>query len=293
MKKSILITGTSGFIGKNLKEQLNGKYTIYAPSHSELDISDKTTLDKFFKEHKVDVVIHTANCNNTKRHADEYEVIKCNLKMFYNLADLQEHYEKLIYFGSGAEYGKARSLDFVAEEQFGAVIPEDAYGLSKYVMARHALNSDKIYDLCVFGVYGKYEEWHRRFISNAICRAMNHMPVTLSRDALFSYVYIDDLVNITDWFIENTPKYHRYNVINSRNEAVTLLALAQIVKDCFDGVPEIVVAQEGKKDAYTASGARLLQELKDFSFTEPNEGIALLKDYYISNKHLIDTSKLV
>lgn len=293
MKKSILITGTSGFIGKNLKEQLSDKYNLYAPSHVELDLLDMAALQDFFTNHKIDVVIHTANCNNTKRHTDEYEVIKCNLKMFYNLADLQDHYEKLIYFGSGAEYGKARSLDFITEEQFGEVIPDDAYGLSKYVMARYALKSDKIYDLCVFGVYGKYEEWHRRFISNAICRAMNHMPVTLTRDALFSYIYIDDLVMITDWFINNTPKYHRYNIVNSVNEGVTLLELAHIVQEQFDGIPEIVVAQEGKKDAYTASGRRILQEMKDISFTEPNDGIALLKEYYMSNNHLIDTSKLV
>ena len=262
MKKSILITGASGFIGKNLKEQLSDKYTLYAPSHNELDISDKNQLDKFFCNHKVDVVIHTANCNNTKRHAEEYEVIKCNLKMFYNLADMQDNYEKLIYFGSGAEYGKA-------------------------------INSDKIYDLCVFGVYGKYEEWHRRFISNAICRAMNNMPVTLTRDALFSYVYIDDLVRITDWFIHNTSKYRRYNVVNSQREGVALLTLAHIVQDNFNKMPEIIVAHEGKKEAYTGSGKRIASEIKGLVFTEPDEGITLLKEYYLSNKHLIDTSKLV
>ena len=38
--KNILITGGSGFIGKNLREQLQGKYNIYAPSHSELELLD-------------------------------------------------------------------------------------------------------------------------------------------------------------------------------------------------------------------------------------------------------------
>ncbi|MDE5872791.1 MAG: hypothetical protein K2H07_02640, partial [Lachnospiraceae bacterium] len=98
---------------------------------------------------------------------------------------------------------------------------------------------------------------------------------------------------ITDWFINNTPKYHRYNIVNSVNEGVTLLELAHIVQEQFDGMPEIIVAQEGKKEAYTGSGKRILQEIKDISFTESNEGIALLKEYYMSNNHLIDTSKLV
>jgi len=36
----ILITGGSGFIGKNLVESLSRKYDIDAPAHSDLDFLD-------------------------------------------------------------------------------------------------------------------------------------------------------------------------------------------------------------------------------------------------------------
>ena len=42
---------------------------------------------------------------------------------------------KLINFGSGAQYNKARDLVKVKEDTIGTVIPKDDYGYSKYVMS--------------------------------------------------------------------------------------------------------------------------------------------------------------
>ena len=39
-EKSILITGSSGFIGKNLAEKLSALYKVYAPKTDELDLND-------------------------------------------------------------------------------------------------------------------------------------------------------------------------------------------------------------------------------------------------------------
>lgn len=277
-KKQILLTGSSGFIGRNLREYLEHDYTLYAPTHNELDLLDKNSVEKFFEKNRIDIVIHTANCNNTKRSVSEYEVIRSNLCMFYNLASCQADYEKMIYFGSGAEYGKNRDLKDICEEDFGAVIPEDAYGLSKYVMAQEALKSEKIFDVCIFGVYGRYEEYNRRFISNAICRALAGMPITLSQNAMFSYLYMDDLSKIIHWFIENKPQAHRYNVTS--DAPISLLELAKTVQQEFDDIPEILVRQKGWKYAYTGSSWKLLSEMGSFRFTSPDIGIRLLKNYY-------------
>lgn len=277
-KKQILLTGASGFIGKNLQEWLKHNYTLYAPTHDELNLLDKHSIEEFFQKNKIDVVIHTANCNNTKRTVSEYDVIRSNLCMFYNLVSQQANYEKMLYFGSGAEYGKNRDLKDVCEEDFGSVIPEDAYGLSKYVMAQEALKSEKIYDVCIFGVYGPYEEYNRRFISNAICRAIVGMPITLSQNAMFSYLYMDDLSKIVPWFIENKPREHRYNV--TPDASISLLDLAKMVRQEFDDIPAILVQQEGWKHAYTGNSQKLLLEMGNFPFTSPNIGIRMLRKYY-------------
>lgn len=287
-KKRILLTGASGFIGRNLQEWLKHDYTLYAPTHDELNLLDRNSVEEFFKKNRTDIVIHTANCNNTKRTVSEYDVIHSNLCMFYNLVSQQTNFEKMLYFGSGAEYGKNRELEDVCEEDFGSVIPEDAYGLSKYVMAQEALKSEKIFDICIFGVYGRYEEYHRRFISNAICRAIVGMPITLSQNAMFSYLYMDDLSRIVHWFIENKPREHRYNV--TPDTPISLLDLAKTVRREFDDIPEILIRQEGWKHAYTGNSRKLLLEMGNCRFTSPDTGIKILKNYY--EKIRIDDSCL-
>lgn len=287
---NILITGATGFIGKNLKNYLQKKYILFAPSHGELDLLDTESVGQYLLNNHINIVIHTANKNNTEKSATEYEVLDCNLRMYYNLIKYREHYQKMIYFGSGAEYGKNQDLNNISESKFGDVIPGDPYGFSKYIMAQEALHSENIYDLCLFGVYGRYEEWQRRFISNAICRALFKRPITLSQNALFDYLYIDDLIKIVEWFLENTPKYHRYNI--TRGDSVSLLDLAQLVNKCFHDELDIEIAKPGWKYAYSGSNELALAELGNLSFTDFEISIQELIRYYEKNKNKIDPNKL-
>jgi GDP-L-fucose synthase len=48
--KMILLTGGSGFIGRNIKESyLAGKYDITAPRSAELNLIDADSVDKFLR----------------------------------------------------------------------------------------------------------------------------------------------------------------------------------------------------------------------------------------------------
>ena len=68
----ILITGGSGFIGKNLCEYLQEKNDLIVPTHDELDLLDDTTVQVYLRNNPVDVIIHAAGKpghRNAKRHA--------------------------------------------------------------------------------------------------------------------------------------------------------------------------------------------------------------------------------
>ena len=64
--KTVLLTGSSGFIGRNILPVLQEKYNILAPKRAELNLIDKNSVDEYFKNHKIDVVINCAASNPAK-----------------------------------------------------------------------------------------------------------------------------------------------------------------------------------------------------------------------------------
>lgn len=158
-------------------------------------------------------------------------------------------------------------------------------------MAKACLNQKNIYELCLFGVYGKYEEWERRFISNAICRALKGMDITLHKNVYFDYLWVDDLIKIISFFIEkDNLRYKRYNVC--RGEKVDLYSLAVQVKKTLDSECSILVGEPGWKREYTADNNRMLNEMNGLSFTKLEVTIAELCEYYKEHLSEIVTEKL-
>lgn len=58
--KKILVTGASGFFGCRIVDFYNGKYEICAPTHDEMDITNKESVMNFFEKNTPDIVIHCA-----------------------------------------------------------------------------------------------------------------------------------------------------------------------------------------------------------------------------------------
>src|SRR5437763_1861590 len=58
----ILLTGGSGFIGRNLSDHISRDHNVLAPTHSELDLAGNLAADAWFRAHEVDAVIHNAIC---------------------------------------------------------------------------------------------------------------------------------------------------------------------------------------------------------------------------------------
>ena len=144
---------------------------------------------------------------------------------------------------------------------------------------------DNIYNLRLFSVFGKYDDWRYRFISNACCKAVLNMPITLKQNSVLDYLYIKDLVKLTKWFIENKPKNNVYNLCSGN--VFDCKTLAEKIKYISSKDLDIEIIDLLKKPEYSGDNTLLLNEIKDFKFTPIDKSIESLYNYYNLNKKII------
>jgi UDP-glucose 4-epimerase len=282
MTMRILITGGSGFIGRNLAEQLAATYEVSAPSSGELDLLNENAVRDYLSTSRFDVIVHAATTRSNRRLAAPPDMLDRNCRMFFNLVRSQGRFGKMIHFGSGAEYERFQLPARVKEDYFDTRVPRDPYGFSKYICAKYIERSDRVVNLCLFGVFGPYEDYTVRFISNACCRALKGLPIVLRQDIVFDYLYIKDLVKITRWFIENNPRHKTYNVSTGRPMALTKLAriVARVSAQVSGRNPDISVMTEGMGPEYSADNSRMLAEMGGYQFWDLEDSIRDMYTWY-------------
>lgn len=277
-------------MGKNILEQIGSRYEFLVPGHLELDLLDQMAVENFLSQNKFDVVIHAANVGGKRSEAGMKGVFEANKKMFLNLAEHADKFGKMVFFGSGAEYGKQRPIAKVKESDFGQVKPEDEYGQAKYFASEYIASAENITSLRLFGVFGKYEDCTSRFISNAICRAIFGLPIVMNQNVFFDYLYVHDLVRITDYFISHSSTEKFYNV--GTGTPVDLLTVAGMVKKISGKNLEIQIKNPGLNKEYTCDNSLLLKEIPGLQFTSLELAIRDLYEWYEKNQGSINKELL-
>jgi UDP-glucose 4-epimerase len=287
----ILITGRDGFIARSLSENFGSDFSVISANRETLDLIDPVEVSNYLKRNSFDIIIHAATYDAAPSFSikDPERVLENNLRMFFNIVRCQGDFGKMIYFGSGAEFSKDHWKPKMKEDYFDTHIPTDQYGFSKYIMSKYTLLSHNIFNLRLFGVFGKYDDWRYRFIPNACCQAVLDMPVTINKNAVFDFLYIDDLSKIVKWFINHQPSHHIYNVCSGK--AFEFKKLAETIVDISGKDLEIIIKTDGPGKIYSGDNSRLLAELKGFQFTPIKQSINELYGWYEQNLHLIDKDK--
>lgn len=288
---NIFITGAHGFVGRNLAEYLRRttQYVLFTPKSSELDLLNENAVDDYITRHKIDIIIHGANRGGGRDTVDMKDVVHLNLRMFFNIVKHAPKVQKIIHLGSGAEYGKHKPIVDVIEEDALKVLPIDDYGFYKSICARYIDKCDNIYNLRIFGAYGKYENYRFKFISNTIVKNLLGLPIEIMQNVYFDYISIDDMLPMIAYFIENDGQYRTYNI--SKGEKVDLITLAQAVNDVSDLKSEIVVKNSGLNLEYTSCNDRIMRE-HSFYLSTHRETITKLMDYYRSILYVIDVDEI-
>lgn len=288
--KKILITGASGFLGKNLKEFLSGKFNLLLPGHRELDLLEEKTVEDYLRTHAPNAVVHCAAVGISRKNNSDAAAF-ASLKMFENIARCNKLYSKMIFIGSGAEYDKRRSLVRVREEQFGELIPADPYGFYKYSCSKIIARIPNIINLRAFAVFGKYEDYETRFISNTICRSLFNLPVVINQDVKFDYFSVDDLMRVIEYFLEHESKQQFYNV--GKGGGVSLTAIVKKIEKLSGKKLEVTIKSLGMNKEYTCDNSRLLADFPEMVFKPFDEALLDLYNWYVQHKDSIDKTKLL
>ena len=291
MSATVLITGGSGFIGRNLVSELGERWELLAPRHDELELLDEDRVKGYLQAHAIDVVVHCAVRPGHRHAADPSGQLDRNLRMFANLARCRGRYRRLIFVSSGAVYDARSYRPRLPETAFGAHVPRDEHGFSKYLCAAYAATRPDMVELRPFGVFGPHEDYAIRFISNAICKTLVDLPVTLRQDRRFDYTPVGHLARVIERFFTHEPAHGAYNV--SAPETWRLLDLARLVVGLSGKDVPVLVANDGMGVEYSGDGRRLRGELPDLVPPPMEQAVAELYEWYAERRSTIDRELLL
>ena len=184
----VCVLGSNGFVGSNLLKDTNWN----GVTRRKLDLTDQHAVEKYFNEHKYDVVIHCAVVGGSRLKPDDSDVAYKNILMFENVVRVFKG--KLIYFSSGAA--------------LRGNPPTDPYGLSKWVIDRRIETIPNAYSLRIWGCYGP-GELPSRF--SAVCKREGH--VVIDQDRYFDFIDIEDVRKIVKEYVNGNKIKKECNLV--------------------------------------------------------------------------------
>jgi len=302
MKQKVLVTGGTGFLGKNLAEE--EKEWIYLSS-KDCDLTSSEDVIKVFKHHNPDAVIHLAARvggikDNVNNQADFYY-----LNTLINLNVLQSCHKLninrvLSCLSTCAFPDVVEEYPFTEKDLFSGppAISNLSYGMTKRMLKvasdsyrhQHGRNYSTFCPSNIYGPYDHFNSEKSHFIPAMISKIDKYSVGSTvefwgTGKPLRQHLFVKDLAKIIPILLEK----HNSNipVIVAPDENVSnddaIKKFISIVKK------DIKIKYNGKLDGqYRKDGSnkKLKQVIGDFKFTTLEQGLFETYEWYKNEKSI-------
>lgn len=309
----IIVTGGAGFIGSNIVKQLNerGETDILIVDNLEngkkmlnindLDIADYMSREEFIQRIKknenfgsVDAVFHEGACSATTEWDGRF-IMENNYNYSKSLLHwCDEHRAQYLYASSASVYGSGAV--FAEDRQYER--PINMYAYSKFQFDQYVRNFmpkalTQIVGFRYFNVYGPREQhkgtmsstafhFHNQITENGIARLFAGIDGYDNGEQRRDFVYIDDVVDVNLWFMDNPRKSGIFNLGTGRSQSFNDMAAA-VVKWHGKGEIEYIPFPDHLKGAYQsfteADIAALRKAGYDTEFRNVEQGVKCYLDW--------------
>jgi len=227
----ILVTGSTGFIGKHLVKYLTSKKISILPYDLSFgqDLFDKKTLEKSIK--KVDCIIHLAAVGDVyQAEKDPQNALKVGIIGTQNLIEVANKYpiKKIIYASSWEVYGDPIYQPIDENHQCNPVHPYSIAKLGGELVIRSTFNKIPWIILRLGSAYGPNMRPHAvipLFINKALRGKIIFLQGGGSQKRQFTHV--DDISNAFYKSITRSIKNKVFNIVS--HEVISIKEIAQLI----------------------------------------------------------------
>jgi GDP-L-fucose synthase len=230
--KKLLLTGASGFLGRNAIPTLQNNYELFSFGSKDYNLLDPVQSEKMFSDVRPDVVVHFAAKSGgilaNKNYAADFWYQ--NMMITTNIWELSKNYsvKKLVYIMPGCAYPGNAPVPVKEEymwDGFPDLAPAPSASAKKMgILASYAyrkqygLNSCVVIPANCYGLYDCFDEMNSHVIPALILKfhkakieGLKEITLWGSGKAIRDFIYAEDVINCLPHFIENDVHFPSAN----------------------------------------------------------------------------------
>ena len=319
----ILITGSAGFIGYSLSKyilDLNKSHIIYGIDNLnsyysiklkkkrlsilkkykkfrfiKLDISNKSSFERNFKNKKIDLTINLAAQAGVRYSlSNPEEYVNSNQLGFFNVLNFcRKSKIKLIYASSSSVYGEYKKFP---TKEWQSLNPKNIYSATKLGNEIFAEIFSKFYDLEIIGLrfFTVYGEWGRpdMFILKYLLTATKNKKFIFYNKGNYyrDFTYIADAVKLIEPIIfkkKNFFKKHEIFNICSNRPIKLRKVYDKLKRFLFN--KNLLNEKKNDLDVFKTHGSnsKILKFSKKFKFTNFDTALIKTFEWFKDHKNLL------